>query len=151
MRAVVQRVSEASVEVDSGVTGAIGNGLLVLLGVAKYDTRADAEYLADKIAGLRIFPDAAGKMNRSVVESGGSLLIVSQFTLYADCRRGRRPGFELAAPPDQARNLYEYFVSACRMRNVIVATGVFQASMKVHLINQGPVTIILESEKPGTQ
>lgn len=150
MRAVLQRVSEARVEVEGSVTGAIGNGLLVLLGVAKYDTRADAEYLADKIAGLRILPDEAGKMNRNVAESGGSLLIVSQFTLYADCRRGRRPGFDLAAPPEQARNLYEYFVNACRMRNLPIATGVFQASMSVHLINEGPITIILESEKPET-
>ena len=147
---VVQRVSEASVEVDGKITGAIAQGLLVLLGIAKYDTRADADYLADKVTGLRILPDEAGKMNRSVLDTGGSLLVVSQFTLYGDCRRGRRPGFDLAAPPDLARALYEYFVEACRKRNVHVETGVFQTSMSVRLSNEGPVTIICESEKSGS-
>lgn len=148
---VVQRVSEASVEVDGRVTGAIANGLLVLLGVAKQDTRTDADYLADKVTGLRIFSDEAGKMNRSVIETGGALLVVSQFTLYGDCRRGRRPGFDLAAPPETARALYEYFVEACRKRQVHVETGVFQASMSVRLSNEGPVTIICESEKSVSQ
>jgi D-tyrosyl-tRNA(Tyr) deacylase len=118
-----------------------------LLWVAKQDTRTDADYLADKVTGLRIFADEAGKMNRSVAETGGSLLVVSQFTLYGDCRKGRRPGFDLAAPPDQARALYEYFVEACRKRNVRVETGIFQALMAVHLTNDGPVTIILDSER----
>jgi D-aminoacyl-tRNA deacylase len=148
---VVQRVSEASVTVEGQVTGAIAHGLLVLLGIARYDTRADADYLADKVTGLRIFADQAGKMNRSVLETGGALLVVSQFTLYGDCRKGRRPGFDLAAPPDEARALYEYFVEACRKRSVRVETGTFQASMSVRLSNEGPVTIICESEKPGLQ
>lgn len=147
MRIVVQRVSQARVEVEGKSVGQIGAGLLVLLGVAKQDTRSDADYLADKVTGLRIFADEAGKMNRSVAETGGSLLVVSQFTLYGDCRKGRRPGFELAAPPDQARALYEYFVEACRKRNVRVETGIFQALMAVHLTNDGPVTIICESER----
>lgn len=147
MRIVVQRVSRARVEVEGKSVGEIGAGLLVLLGVAKQDTRADADYLADKVTGLRIFADEAGKMNRSVAETGGSLLVVSQFTLYGDCRKGRRPGFDLAAPPDQARALYEYFVEACRKRNVRVETGIFQALMAVHLTNDGPVTIICESER----
>ncbi len=147
MRVVLQRVKEAHVTVGDRTTGAISGGLLVLLGVAKDDTSADAEYLADKVVGLRIFADDAGKMNRSVLEAGGSLLIVSQFTLYADCRRGRRPGFDQAAPPDTARALYEQFVEACRKRNVPVETGIFQASMSVHLVNDGPVTVICESDK----
>jgi D-aminoacyl-tRNA deacylase len=151
MRMVVQRVSEASVEVEGRPTGAIAHGLLVLLGIAKYDTRADADYLADKVTGLRIFADDAGKMNRSVLETGGALLVVSQFTLYGDCRKGRRPGFDLAAPPEEARALYEYFIEACRKRNVRVETGIFQASMSVRLNNEGPVTLICESEKPGSQ
>jgi D-aminoacyl-tRNA deacylase len=146
MRAVLQRVSQARVEVDGAVAGSIARGLLVLVGVARPDTRADAEYLADKILGLRIFADEAGKMNRSVVEAGGSLLIVSQFTLYADCRKGRRPGFDMAAPPEEARALYEYFVEACRKRYASIETGVFQAAMAVSLVNDGPVTIILESK-----
>ncbi|RPI10108.1 MAG: D-tyrosyl-tRNA(Tyr) deacylase [Acidobacteriales bacterium] len=147
MRAVVQRVREARVEVDGQVAGAIGGGLLILLGVAKSDTRQDAEYLADKLAGLRIFSDETGKMNRDVTEAGGSLLVVSQFTLYGDVRKGRRPGFERAAEPQQARVLYEYFVERIRARGVPIQTGVFQASMFVHLVNDGPVTIIVDSEK----
>jgi D-tyrosyl-tRNA(Tyr) deacylase len=147
MRIVVQRVSQARVEVEGKSVGEIGAGLLVLVGVAKQDTRTDADYLADKVTGLRIFADEAGKMNRSVAETGGSLLVVSQFTLYGDCRKGRRPGFELAAPPDEARALYEYFVEACRRRNVRVETGIFQALMAVHLTNDGPVTIICDSER----
>lgn len=147
MRAVVQRVREAQVEVDGRTAGDIGGGLLILLGVAKSDTREDAEYMADKLAGLRIFSDETGKMNLDVTQAGGSLLVVSQFTLYGDVRRGRRPGFERAAEPQQARVLYEYFVERIRARGVPVQTGVFQASMFVHLVNDGPVTIIVDSEK----
>jgi D-aminoacyl-tRNA deacylase len=146
MRAVVQRVSGASVEVEGRRVGEIGPGLLVLLGVAKTDTRRDADYMADKLTGLRIFADEAGKMNRSVFEIGGSLLVVSQFTLYGDVRRGRRPGFERAADPQQARVLYEYFVEAARGKGVSVQTGIFQALMSVQLVNEGPVTIIVDSE-----
>jgi D-tyrosyl-tRNA(Tyr) deacylase len=145
MRAVVQRVTEAKVEIEGRVTSRIGKGLVVLLGVAKSDTRIDAEYMADKIAGLRIFPDEAGKMNRDVKAAGGSLLVVSQFTLYGDVRRGRRPGFEEAAGPEEARVLYEYFLAALRGLDVPVETGTFRALMAVHLVNDGPVTIILDS------
>ncbi|HXG34422.1 MAG TPA: D-aminoacyl-tRNA deacylase [Bryobacteraceae bacterium] len=147
MRAVLQRVSEARVEVEGTVAGAIGSGLVVFVGISREDTRADAEFLAEKITGLRIFPDETGKMNRDVKEAGGSILIVSQFTLYADARKGRRPGFDRAAPPEAARPLYDYFVEAVRRRGVPVATGVFQAVMSVRLINDGPVTILLDSEK----
>ena len=119
--------------------------MLVFVAVSKEDTAADADYLLDKLLGLRIFADDAGKMNRNVVESGGGLLIVSQFTLYADCRRGRRPSFDRAAPPDHARTLYQYLVDAARRAPIPVATGVFQASMRVHLINDGPVTIWIDS------
>jgi D-aminoacyl-tRNA deacylase len=145
MRAVVQRVRRARVDVDGTVVGEIGPGLLVLLGVGKNDTGADAEFLAEKILGLRIFSDDAGKMNRSVAETGGSLLIVSQFTLYGDVRKGRRPSFDLAAPPEQARALYEDFVSVARRSGLKVETGVFQAMMDVSLVNEGPVTLIVES------
>jgi D-aminoacyl-tRNA deacylase len=145
MRAVVQRVSRARVEVDGAVVGEIGAGLLVLLGVAKNDASADAEFLAEKILGLRIFSDDAGKMNRSLAETGGSLLIVSQFTLYGDVRKGRRPSFDLAAPPEQARALYEDFVAVARRSGLKVETGVFQAMMDVSLVNEGPVTLIVES------
>jgi len=115
------------------------------LGVAKSDAPSDADYLVEKLLGLRIFPDEAGKMNRSVVESGGSLLVISNFTLYGDTRKGRRPSFDQSAPPDQARELYEYFVTKLRAREAPVATGIFQASMSVHLINDGPVTLICDS------
>ena len=145
MRTVVQRVTQASVEVDSAVVGRIGPGLLVLLGVATPDTTSDAEYLADKILNLRIFADEGGKMNRSLVDTGGSMLVVSQFTLYGDTRKGRRPSFDAAAPPDQARSLYEYFVAAARRGGAHVETGVFQAMMAVSLVNDGPVTLLLES------
>jgi D-tyrosyl-tRNA(Tyr) deacylase len=145
MRAVVQRVTHARVEVDGAVVGEIGAGLLVLLGVAKTDTAADAEFLAGKILNLRIFSDEAGKMNRSVLETGGALLVVSQFTLYGDCRKGRRPSFDAAAAAEQARALYEHFVAAGRRAGARVETGVFQAAMAVSLTNDGPVTLIVES------
>ncbi len=146
MRVVVQRVTEARVEVDNRVVGSIGKGLVALLGVAGTDQAADADYLADKVCGLRIFPDRAGKMNLSLTEIGGSLLVVSQFTLYGDCRKGRRPSFDLAAPPEQARPLYERFLAAVRARNVECQAGIFQAMMSVHLVNDGPVTLICESK-----
>jgi D-aminoacyl-tRNA deacylase len=149
MRAVVQRVAQAKVEVDGAVAGEIGAGLVTLLGVAKSDTAADADFLAEKIAGLRIFSDDAGKMNRSLLETGGAMLAVSQFTLYGDCRKGRRPSFDLAAPAEHARELYEHFVAASRRAGVRVETGVFQAHMAVSLINDGPVTLIVESPSRG--
>ncbi len=147
MRVVIQRVSEASVTVDQKTVGAIGQGLMVLLGVAQGDTSQEAKSLAEKTAGLRIFEDAAGKMNRSVEEIGGSLLVVSQFTLLGDCRKGRRPGFTDAAPPELADQLYEEYVAALRSRGVNVATGVFRADMQVALVNDGPVTMLLDSRK----
>jgi D-tyrosyl-tRNA(Tyr) deacylase len=135
--------------VAGAVAGEIGAGLLVLLGVAKSDTAPDAEFLAEKIAALRIFPDNAGKMNRSLLETGGAMLAVSQFTLYGDCRKGRRPSFDFAAPAEQARALYEHFVSAVLRQGVRVETGVFQAHMAVSLVNDGPVTLIVESPLRG--
>jgi D-tyrosyl-tRNA(Tyr) deacylase len=145
MRVVIQRVKLARVEVDGQVTGVIGPGLLVLLGIAKTDSEKDAEYLVEKVLQLRIFPDSEGKMNRNVAEAGGSLLVVSQFTLYGDCRKGRRPSFDLAASPQEASRLYRYFVDMARKGSVPVETGVFQASMQVHLVNDGPVTIVCDS------
>ena len=145
MRAVIQRVTQAKVKVDTTVTGEIEAGLLILLGVATPDTADDASYLVEKILNLRIFPDEAGKMNRSVLDTQGALLVVSQFTLYGDCRKGRRPGFDAAAPPEQARTLYETFVEIARRSGLRVATGVFQAHMEVSLVNDGPVTLIIES------
>ncbi len=147
MKALLQRVREAHVEVDGTVTGAIGTGLLILLGVSRTDSKPDAEYLSEKIAGLRIFPDAQDRMNRSVTEIGGSVLVVSQFTLYGDCRRGRRPSFDEAASPEQARALYEYFVERLRAMSLKTGTGVFQASMQVFLVNDGPVTLLVESKQ----
>ncbi|HTB13734.1 MAG TPA: D-aminoacyl-tRNA deacylase [Bryobacteraceae bacterium] len=144
MRALLQRVTEAQVVVDQSITGEIGPGLLVLLGVSKKDTEIDAEFVAQKTLNLRVFEDEQGKMNRSVLDTGGSLLVVSQFTLYGDCRKGRRPSFDDAAPAEQARALYEHFV-AVASRSVPVATGIFQAHMKVSLTNDGPVTLIIES------
>jgi len=147
MRAVVQRVTQARVEVGNEVVGAIDRGLLVLLGVAQGDTSADARYLAEKTAGLRIFEDAAGKMNLALNEVGGAVLAVSQFTLLGDCRKGRRPGFTDAAPPELADSLYNAYVATLRAEGLSVATGVFRAEMQVHLINDGPVTLLLDSRK----
>lgn len=147
MRAVVQRVSRARVTVDGRVTGEIGPGLLVLLGVAARDGAQAAAYIADKVAGLRVFEDDAGKMNRSVEEVGGAVLAVSQFTLYGDCRKGRRPSFDAAARPEQARALYEKFVQLLKDRGLRVEQGVFQAMMDVELVNDGPVTLLLDSDR----
>ncbi len=145
MRVVIQRVKDARVEVDGRISGAIRLGLLVLLGIAKTDSEKDADYLVEKVLHIRIFPDSDGKMNRNVAEAGGSLLVVSQFTLYGDCRKGRRPSFDLAASPQDAAGLYEYFVKAARQGVVPVETGVFQASMQVYLVNDGPVSLICDS------
>lgn len=144
MRALLQRVTEARVFVDRAITGEIGAGLLVLLGVSKLDTEADAEFVAQKVLNLRIFEDEHGKMNRSLLDTGGAMLLVSQFTLYGDCRKGRRPSFDDAAPAEQARALYEHFVAIAR-RSVRVETGVFQAHMSVSLVNDGPVTLLVET------
>lgn len=145
MRAVIQRVTHAKVEVEGIVRGEIGPGALILLGVSRTDTAADADFLAGKIVHLRFFNDDAGKMNRSLLDTGGSMLVVSQFTLHGDCRKGRRPSFDNAAPADQAKQLYEHFVEAVKRLGVRVETGVFQAHMAVTLLNDGPVTLILES------
>ena len=147
MRAVVQRVSRARVEVEGRVTGEIGEGLLVLVGVAKTDAEADAAQLAEKIAGLRLFNDDNGKMNRSVEEVGGAVLVVSQFTLHGDCRKGRRPSFDRAAPAAQAQTLYEKFLHVLRHRGLQVETGVFQAVMEVELVNAGPVTLLVDTDR----
>ena len=147
MRAVVQRVSRASVRVEGELTGEIGKGLLVLLGVAQDDSEADADYLAEKVAGLRIFEDDAGKMNLSVADVGGAVLAVSQFTLFGDVRRGKRPSFDAAARHGQARALYEYFVERVRASGLRCETGRFQEMMEVELVNAGPVTILLDSKK----
>ena len=147
MRAVVQRVSRAKVTVEGAITGEIERGLLVLLGVGKTDTTADAGYLADKVIGLRIFEDPDGKMNLSVVDIGGAVLAVSQFTLYGDVRRGKRPSFDAAAAPEPARELYEHFVAKIRGAGLRCETGRFQEMMKVELVNEGPVTILLDSAK----
>jgi D-tyrosyl-tRNA(Tyr) deacylase len=146
MRAVVQRVRKSSVETDGEIIGRIGKGLLVLLGVAQEDQRFDADYLAAKIPNLRIFEDDNGKMNRSLLDTGGEMLVVSQFTLLGDCRKGRRPSFISAAKPSRANKLYEHFVAEVRQLGITVATGRFQAMMAVSLINDGPVTLIVESQ-----
>jgi len=146
MRALLQRVTWASVVVEGAVVGEIGAGLLILLGVAKPDTIADAEFLVEKILNLRVFQDAEGKMNRSLLDTGGRLLVVSQFTLYGDCRKGRRPSLDAAAPAEQARALYESFVEIARRSGLRVETGVFQAHMEVALVNDGPVTFMLETK-----
>jgi D-tyrosyl-tRNA(Tyr) deacylase len=147
MRIVLQRVKNARVDVAGETVGSIGVGSLILLGVTQRDKEEDADYLADKVVKLRIFPDEAGRMNRSLLEVGGSLLVVSQFTLYGDCRKGRRPSFDEAAPPEQARALYGYFIQRLKSSNIAVETGVFQAEMEIHLINDGPVTFILDSKR----
>ena len=147
MRAVVQRVSRAQVRIGDEVAGNIGPGLLVLLGVSNQDTSADADYLAEKIVGVRIFEDAQGKMNLGLREAGGSVLVVSQFTLYGDVRRGKRPSFDGAAPPEKARTLYEHFVERIRAAGLRCETGRFQEMMQVELVNDGPVTILLDSSK----
>jgi len=147
MRAVVQRVSRARVTVNEWTAGEIGLGLLVLLGVGHEDSETDASYLAEKIVGLRIFEDAEGKMNRSVVDVGGSVLAVSQFTLYGDVRRGKRPSFDAASPPEAARQLYEFFVQCIRNSGLRCETGRFQETMQVELVNEGPVTILVDSTK----
>ena len=147
MRAVLQRVTRASVRVEGETVGEIGRGLVVLVGVAHDDTVDDASYLLDKTAALRIFEDAEGRMNLSVTDAGGALLVVSQFTLYGDVRRGRRPSWSEAAPPEVAERLYEFFVGAARSRVGHVATGSFRRMMQVELVNDGPVTILLDSRK----
>jgi D-tyrosyl-tRNA(Tyr) deacylase len=146
MRVIIQRVSEARVRIEGEVVGEIGNGLLVLLGVAKSDTAENARWLADKIVSLRVFNDDEGKMNRDVAEVGGGILVVSQFTLYGDCAKGRRPSFIDAAQPDLAIPLYEAFINGVRAHGIPTATGKFGAMMQVELINDGPVTLILESK-----
>jgi len=147
MRAVVQLVKKASVTVNSSVISAIGPGLLVLLGIQKNDTDADAKLLAEKIAHLRIFPDQDKLMNLSVADVGGQILVVSQFTLYGDCRKGRRPSYSNAAPPEQAEKLYELFIRETAKLGIPIASGRFQALMEVELINQGPVTLLLDTAK----
>lgn len=147
MRAVIQRVSDASVLVEEQTVGSIGAGLVVLLGVGNRDAQAEADYLAEKIVNLRIFQDEAGKMNLSLLETGGAMLVVSQFTLYGDARRGRRPSYTDAAEPEKAKSLYEYFVTRVRDMGITVQTGIFQAMMKVALVNDGPVTILLDSDR----
>jgi D-aminoacyl-tRNA deacylase len=147
MRAVVQRVSRARVTVGAKITGEIARGLLVFFGVGDDDTEADADYLAEKITGLRVFEDGDGKMNLCLSQAEGSMLVVSQFTLYGDVRRGKRPSFDHAAPPEKARQLYEYFVEKVRATGLVCETGVFQAMMQVELVNDGPVTILLDSSK----
>lgn len=147
MRAVVQRVSRAQVSTNGRVIDSIQEGLLVLLGVGREDQEIDAVYLAEKTVGLRIFQDEAGKMNRSITDVAGQVLVVSQFTLFGDCRRGRRPGFSAAAAPDLADRLYLHYVSLLREKGLVVGTGIFQAMMKVESANEGPVTILLDSKK----
>ena len=147
MRMVIQRVTEASVTVDGKIIGSIGKGIAVLLGVAKGDTEQDADFLAQKLINLRMFEDDAGKMNLSAQDVGGEILVVSQFTLIADCRRGRRPGFSYAAPPEEADRLYQYFVAQLRGAGMRVETGQFQAMMLVKIFNDGPVTFVVESQE----
>jgi D-aminoacyl-tRNA deacylase len=147
VRAVVQRTGAASVAVAGETIAAVGPGLTVLLGVGAGDSEQDARYLAEKIVNLRVFPDSAGKMNLSLLDTGGELLVVSQFTLYGDCRKGRRPGFDAAAPPAEAVRLYEFFIGLCRASGVKTASGRFQAEMTVKIENHGPVTILLDSSR----
>jgi D-aminoacyl-tRNA deacylase len=150
MRIVLQRVTRAHVDVAGETVGSIGAGLVILLGVTHRDTREDADYLASKVIHLRIFPDDARRMNRSLLDAGGELLVVSQFTLYGDCRKGRRPSFDHAASPEHARDLYDYFVQRLKSSNVKVATGVFQAEMEIYLVNDGPVTFVLDSQSESS-
>ena len=145
MRFVIQRVTRASVRINGKLEAEIGKGLLVLIGIAATDLPAQADYLADKLIHLRVFPDDGGRMNRSALDVNASLLLVSQFTLYGDCRKGRRPSFDDAAPAELARRLYEYVVAKVREKGLVVGTGVFQAHMEVELVNDGPVTLLLES------
>ncbi|MBZ5543356.1 MAG: D-tyrosyl-tRNA(Tyr) deacylase [Acidobacteriia bacterium] len=147
MRAVVQRVSRAEVRIEGRAVGRIGQGLVVLVGIAREDTPEAGQWLAEKIVNLRVFDDAEGRMNRSMLEAGGAVLCVSQFTLYGDCRKGRRPSYDRAASPDAAVTLYESFVASLRALGVEVETGEFRAMMDVELINDGPVTLLLDSEK----
>jgi len=147
MRVVIQRVSSARVRVEGKILGEIGKGFLVLLGVGKEDTEKDADWLAEKIVGLRVFEDEQGRFNLSLQEVGGEILIVSQFTLYGDCRKGRRPSFDHSAPPERAEKLYNYFVEKVKEKGIKVATGKFQALMEVELVNQGPVTLIIDTQK----
>ena len=147
MRAVVQRVASASVTVDGKLISEIGKGLLIFHGVAQEDTSADLDYLTNKVANLRVFEDDEGRMNRSLLEVGGEALVVSQFTLYGDCRKGRRPSFIDAAPPDKAEALYQQFIRAISNTGISVRAGIFQAMMDVELVNDGPVTILLDSSK----
>ena len=147
MRACVQRVSRGKVTVDGQVVGEVAHGMVVLLGVTQEDTQKDASFMAQKLMGLRIFQDEDGKMNRSLLESGGSMLVVSQFTLLGDCRKGRRPSFGAAAEPEVAEQLYEHFVTQVRQGGVQVATGTFRAHMDVELVNDGPVTLLVDSKK----
>jgi D-aminoacyl-tRNA deacylase len=147
MRAVVQRVKEARVEVNERRVSGINTGLLVYVGIQQTDELADVDYMCDKILVLRVFEDSAGKMNLSIQETGGSLLLVSQFTLYGDCRKGKRPSFSEAAPPEKARMLYELVTAKCRERGITVETGVFREMMKVYSINDGPVTLLLDSRR----
>ena len=146
MRAVIQRVTTSKVQVGDEIVSQTGPGLLVLLGVSRSDEEKDADYLSDKMVHLRIFADDEGKMNRSLIETGGEIMVVSQFTLLGDCRKGRRPSFVEAAPPERAEQLYEYFVNQLKLKGIPVATGQFQAMMTVSLVNDGPVTLILESK-----
>lgn len=147
MRAVVQRVTKGNVEIEGNRVGSIDKGLVVLLGVSEKDTKADVTYMTDKILNLRVFDDEEGKMNFSLLDIKGELLVVSQFTLLGDCRKGRRPNYMAAAKPEIADELYNEFVTLCRAQNVKTETGVFQADMKVNIINDGPVTLIIDSEK----
>jgi D-tyrosyl-tRNA(Tyr) deacylase len=144
VKAVIQRVTSASVAVEENIVGRIGRGIMILLGIEKDDAEAQADWLVDKISGLRIFSDEEGKMNRSVIDIGGALLVVSQFTLAGNCAKGKRPSFDTAAPADEGKRLYEYFVESARRVGLPVATGTFQADMQVTLVNDGPVTFILE-------
>jgi D-aminoacyl-tRNA deacylase len=151
VRAILQRVSEASVTVSGKVVGSVGRGLCVLVGVARGDSALDAEWLATKVVELRIFEDAEGKMNRSLLDAGGALLAVSQFTLLGDAKKGRRPAFTDAAPPEEAQPLYEKFCALCRERGVRVEQGVFRATMQVRIVNEGPVTLLLDSRAADTR